>query len=68
MTTTTTTTTAALRKTASRAKSKLESKMKSVDGLEKILPSTFRKPAGGEQLILENHFVLYLSWTYYGGL
>ena len=57
--------------------------MKSVDGLEKILPSTFRKPAGGEQLILENHFVLYLSyvgviavavgvfvgqWAYYGGL
>lgn len=79
-----------LRKTATLVKShlkvskvKLQSKIKSVDGLEKILPRNFWKPAAGEQLILENHSVLYLAylcvvtisigvfvgqWTYYGGL
>lgn len=65
------------------SKAKLQQKIKSVDGLERILPRNFRKPAAGEQLILENHSVLYLSylcvvaisigvfvgqWTYYGGL
>jgi len=79
-----------LRKTATLVKSqlkvskaKLQSKIKSVDGLEKILPRNFWKPAAGEKLILENHSVLYLAylcvvtisigvfvgqWTYYGGL
>ncbi|CAL6352519.1 unnamed protein product [Bathycoccus prasinos] len=79
-----------LRKTATLVKShlkvskvKLQSKIKSVDGLEKILPRNFWKPAAGEQLILKNHSVLYLAylcvvtisigvfvgqWTYYGGL
>ena len=58
-----------LRKTATLVKShlkvskaKLQSKIKSVDGLEKILPRSYRKPAAGEQLILENHSVLYLSY------
>ena len=79
-----------LRKTVTLAKShlkvsktKLQSKIKSVDGLEKILPRNFRKPTHGEELILENHSVLYLSyvcivglavaifigqWAYYGNL
>ena len=65
------------------SKAKLQQKIKSVDGLERILPRNFRKPAAGEQLILENHSVLYLSylcvvaiavgvfvgqWTYYSGM
>lgn len=80
----------ALEKSITRAKSqlkvskaKLHAKIKSIDGLEKVLPRNFRKPTSGEELILEQHSVLYLAyacivaiaaavfvgqWTYYGGL